>query len=190
MSSVTPPNLGPLLNHARKLRGLTLEKLATTSGVSRSMLSQIERGEASPTFSTLWNITHALGLTLADLSAEPKEAPPIDIQLDHFTPEITTPDKLCTLRILSPAEATGKTEWYLLTLGAGGTLSSDAHVRGTTEHLTVFDGQIGISSAGREAIVESGETARYSAAVAHAIRNCGSETARALLVVIHGEGSL
>jgi XRE family transcriptional regulator, regulator of sulfur utilization len=187
MSSVAPPNLGPLLNHVRKKRGLTLETLATTSGVSRSMLSQIERGGASPTFSTLWNITQALGLSLADLNGEPCDIPPIDILLGHNTPEITTTDKLCTLRILSPTEATGKTEWYLLTLAKGGILSSDPHVQGTTEHLTVFDGRIEISSAGQEALVESGETARYAAAVAHAIRNIGPNDARALLVVMHGK---
>jgi XRE family transcriptional regulator, regulator of sulfur utilization len=190
MSSVAPPNLGPLLNNARKHRGLTLETLATTSGVSRSMLSQIERGEASPTFSTLWNITQALGLTLADLNGEPQDAPPVDVQLDYNTPEITTPDKLCTLRILSPADATGKTEWYLLTLAEGGILSSDPHVRDTTEHLTVFSGQIEISSAGQKAVVKPGDTARYSAAVSHAIRNLGPDDARALLVVIHGESSI
>ena len=187
MSSVTPPNLGPLLNVERKRCGLTLEALATASGVSRSMLSQIERSEASPTFSTLWNITQALGLTLADLTDGPAPAPPIDVQLDHYTPEITTSDKLCTLRILSPAEATGQTEWYMLTIAAGGELSSAPHGRGTTEHLTVLDGQLHVVSAGHIALVEAAETARFSAAVDHVIANKGESEARALLVVIHGD---
>jgi len=186
MSTIAPPNLGPLLNDARKRQGLTLDALAASSGVSRSMLSQIERSEASPTFSTLWNITRALGLTLADLVAGPQAAPPIDVQLDHFTPEITTPDKRCTLRILSPADSAGRTEWYLLTLLPGGELSSDAHAEGTTEHLTVLDGRLWVSSAVNHAAVELGETARYSAAVPHVISAGDDEGARALLVVIHG----
>ena len=62
-----PPELGPRLRDRRQAKGLTLEGLAAASGVSRSMLSQVERGEANPTFATLWNLTQALGLNLDDL---------------------------------------------------------------------------------------------------------------------------
>ena len=62
-----PPQLGPRLRDQRQARGLTLEGLAQASGVSRSMLSQVERGEANPTFATLWSLTQALGLSLDDL---------------------------------------------------------------------------------------------------------------------------
>ena len=50
-----PPQLGPRLQQIRKKRRLTLDQLAVMSGVSRSMLSQIERGQTNPTFATLWN---------------------------------------------------------------------------------------------------------------------------------------
>lgn len=184
-ASVAPPNLGPLLNARRKAQGLTLDGLAQASGVSRSMLSQIERGEASPTFSTLWNITRALGVTLAELADEDAVAPPgIDVVLDHYTPEIRTPDGKCVLRILSPADAAGKTEWYRLTIEPGGALESDPHGSGSAEHLTVLDGTLHVRSGPVSAQVEAGETARYSGAAAHAIRNEGAQTAEALLVVI------
>ena len=50
------------LKESRKARNLSLDALAELSGVSRSMVSQIERGESSPTVSTLWNLTQALKL--------------------------------------------------------------------------------------------------------------------------------
>ena len=53
------PLLGPQIQQLRKRRRLTLEQLASLSGVSRSMLSQIERSQANPTFATLWNLTRA-----------------------------------------------------------------------------------------------------------------------------------
>ena len=57
----------------RAERGLSLEVLATKSGVSRSMISLIERGESSPTAVVLDKLAVALGVTLAtlfDASAE------------------------------------------------------------------------------------------------------------------------
>lgn len=184
-NSVAPPNLGPLLNSRRKAKGFTLDDLATASGVSRSMLSQIERGQASPTFSTLWNITRALDVKFDDLiHAQPDAAPDIEVVLDHYTPEIHTEDGLCKLRILSPAEAAGKTEWYMLTIAPGGALISDAHAKGSSEHLTVLEGRLSLEAGTSSAIVESGETARYDVSFAHSIRNDSDSIASALLVVM------
>ena len=59
-----PPAIGPRLQAQRKARSLTLAELAEVSGVSRSMLSEIERGNANPTYGTLWHLTRALGLDL------------------------------------------------------------------------------------------------------------------------------
>ncbi|MBL4808294.1 MAG: helix-turn-helix transcriptional regulator, partial [Rhodobacteraceae bacterium] len=59
--------LAKRLKETRKGKGLSLEATAKLSGVSRSMLSQIERGESSPTVATLWNLTRALQVDFAGL---------------------------------------------------------------------------------------------------------------------------
>ena len=55
------------LKEERSAKGLSLDALAKLSGVSRSMLSQIERGESSPTVASLWNLTKALNVDFAFL---------------------------------------------------------------------------------------------------------------------------
>ena len=55
------------LKEARRVQGLSLDAVAKLSGVSRSMVSQIERGESSPTIATLWNLTRALQVDFAGL---------------------------------------------------------------------------------------------------------------------------
>ena len=55
------------LKEARRAKGLSLDAVAKLSGVSRSMVSQIERGESSPTVATLWNLTQALQVDFAGL---------------------------------------------------------------------------------------------------------------------------
>ncbi|MCR9116853.1 MAG: helix-turn-helix domain-containing protein, partial [bacterium] len=63
----------------RKSRGWTLEQLSSLSGVSRSMLSQIERGSANPTLGVAWRIASAFSMTLADLVESVSTAPRIDV---------------------------------------------------------------------------------------------------------------
>jgi transcriptional regulator with XRE-family HTH domain len=59
----------------RARRGLSLEALATKSGVSRSMISLIERGESSPTAVVLEKLAAGLGVMLASLFDTPAAAP-------------------------------------------------------------------------------------------------------------------
>ncbi|MBC8158087.1 MAG: helix-turn-helix transcriptional regulator, partial [Alphaproteobacteria bacterium] len=57
----TPPNVGEFVRKLRRSRGLTLEDLAEGSGVSKSMLSQIERNKTNPTLATVWRLCECLG---------------------------------------------------------------------------------------------------------------------------------
>ena len=114
---LTPsPEIGPVIHAERKRRKLTLDQLAVLSGVSRSMLSQIERGEANPTFAVLWSLTQALGIEFSDLiagGATASEHGAIEILTVALTPEIRSADGRCRLRILSPPRHAGRIEWYL-----------------------------------------------------------------------------
>ncbi len=182
----TPPAIGPRLQHLRKERGLTLDELALASGVSRSMLSQIERGQANPTLATVWHLAHALSLELSDLVGVQRveRRGQIDVTAASFVPEIRTEDGQCILRILSPADKVGAMEFYHLTIAPRGELVSEAHARGSSEHLTVLDGELEVVSADMTATVGLGAIARYRVDVPHAIRNLTSAPAQALLVVI------
>jgi transcriptional regulator with XRE-family HTH domain len=69
----------------RSARGLTLEALADGSGVSRSMISLIERGESSPTAVVLEKLATGLGVTLAALFEAPAAAPqPVSRRADQL----------------------------------------------------------------------------------------------------------
>jgi transcriptional regulator with XRE-family HTH domain len=59
--------LGRRVRESRTSRGLTAGQLAELTGVTRSFVSQIERGEASPSVTTMYRIAHALELSLGDL---------------------------------------------------------------------------------------------------------------------------
>jgi transcriptional regulator with XRE-family HTH domain len=172
--------LAASLRDARKARGLSLDAVAKLSGVSRSMVSQIERGESSPTVAILWNLTQALQVDFAGL-LEGKAAPGIEVIRAGDAPVIGGRGQGVSIRILSPPEAVGQHEVYDLVFAAGGALVSEAHGPGCREHLTVIEGRLLVVSGEEEQALGPGDTARYPADRGHAIRAEGA--ARALLIV-------
>jgi len=173
--------LAEALRAARKARGLSLEAVARLSGVSRSMVSQIERGESSPTVATLWNLTQALQVDFAGLLAG-RGAGGIDVIRAEAAPVIAVRGVGVTIRILSPPESVGSHEVYELVFAPGGVLDSAAHSPGCREHLTVIAGQLALDSGGDTAVLGPGDTARYGADRAHRIAAVEG-AARALLIV-------
>jgi XRE family transcriptional regulator, regulator of sulfur utilization len=173
--------LAASLREARKARGLSLDAVAKLSGVSRSMVSQIERGESSPTVATLWNLTQALQVDFAGL-LEGRPAPGIEVIRAEAAPIIAGRGRNLVIRILSPAEAVGEHEVYDLTFGAGGALVSAPHSPGCRESLTVIAGQMRVVSGDEENRLGPGDTARYPADRPHEIHAEGG-AARAILIV-------
>ena len=168
MTDASDPILNQLparLKAARKDRGLSLEAVAKLSGVSRSMLSQIERGESSPTIATLLNLTRALQVDFAGLLDEAASRHGIDVLRAADVPAISARGKGCTIRILSPPEEVGRHEVYELRFAPSGVLDSQSHTPGTREHLTVIDGSVSVTSAERTEHLKAGDTARYPADV-------------------------
>jgi transcriptional regulator with XRE-family HTH domain len=173
--------LAASLKEARKSKGLSLDAVAKLSGVSRSMVSQIERGESSPTVSTLWNLTQALQVDFAGL-LEGRTAPGIEVIRSEAAPVIAGRGQGVRIRILSPAEAAGEHEVYDLVFDSGGRLVSDPHGPGCREHLTVLEGAVSVVSGEDRQRLGVGDTARYFADRPHRIEAEGG-AARAILIV-------
>ncbi|AOI62089.1 helix-turn-helix domain-containing protein [Burkholderia territorii] len=182
---VTPPRVGEQIQRLRNERRLTLDDLSRAAGVSKSMLSEIERDKANPTIAVAWRLTNALGITLDELFSQPKAPEAIRVDGPHDIPTLAGHEGRYQLRVWGPIELAGKFEWYELTLPGGGALVSNAHEPGTREHLTVLQGAMEIEAAAASRRLKAGDTARYPADTPHAIRNPGKAEARALLIVIH-----
>lgn len=170
------------LKEARRGQGLSLEAVANLSGVSRSMVSQIERGESSPTIATLWNLTRALQVDFAGLLDAQAQADRIEVLREGAAPRIDNIGRGVRIRILSAPEQAGRHEVYDLRFDPGGALVSQPHTRGAREQLTVIDGALTVTSGGASERLGTGDTARYAADVAHSI-TAPDGAARGFLVV-------
>jgi transcriptional regulator with XRE-family HTH domain len=178
-------DLGSRLKHLRAARTWSLEALATASGVSRSMLSQIEREQANPTLAVTLRIARAFGLSLGELLEAPGAGSAITvIRADDHAFHYRS-DKDCRIRTLSPLNLEKDVEFYEVRLQPGGALRSAPHFEGTREFLTVQKGRVRIESAADAEELGPGASASYRADVAHAIINAGKSEAVVFLIVIY-----
>jgi transcriptional regulator with XRE-family HTH domain len=169
----------------RRQKAWTLEQLASLSGVSRSMLSQIERGGANPTLGVAFRIARAFGVTLADLVDSPTGASRIETVRAGDNDSLFRSDRFIRIRTLSPLHTEKDVEFYELLLRPKGKLKSAAHFEGTREFLTVEKGLLRVRSADETTELHKGDSARYPADVPHEIENAGRGDALAFLVVIY-----
>lgn len=178
-------NLGRRVKKLRGERGWSLEELATASGVSRSMLSEIERERANPTLSVTYRIACAFDLSLQDLIESADSTPAIQTIRADDRSQIFRSDTRCQLRTLSPLNLEKDVEFYELRLPVNGALRSQPHVDGTREFLTVGEGSIELISGGNSETLDKGDSATYRADVAHAIVNSGKHEAVLFMVAIY-----
>jgi transcriptional regulator with XRE-family HTH domain len=66
-ASALAVSIGARLNKARVEKGLTIEQVATASGLSKGFVSQLERGKASASVASLFRICESLGVRLSSL---------------------------------------------------------------------------------------------------------------------------
>src|SRR5205814_1689381 len=126
--------VGVNLRRLRNDRGLSLEKLAQASGVSRAMLGQIELGQSAPTINVLWKIARALEVTFSALISARTQSGALVLRSQE-SKLLTSKDRSFTSRPLFPFDEPRRVEFYELRLAAGSIEDADAHPPGTTENL-------------------------------------------------------
>lgn len=178
-------HLGARVKQLRTERGWSLEALAAASGVSRSMLSQIEREQANPTLAVTLRIARAFGMALGDLLQMPSATSNVSVIRAEDRAYHYRSDKDCRIRTLSPLNLEKDVEFYEVELQPGGALRSSSHFEGTREFLTVQKGRIRVESGGDADELNPGDSASYRADVPHAIINAGKGEAVIFLVDIY-----
>jgi len=178
-------HLGQRLKHLRQGRGWSLDALAKLSGVSRSMISEIERERANPTLAVTVRIAHAFGMGLGEFVELPADSQRIQVIRAGDEAQVFSEDSQCRIRTLSPLGLEKDVEFYELRLQAGGALRSEAHFVGTREFLVVQRGEVEVRSGDSSQRLSIGDSATYPADVAHAISNVGAGEALVFLVATY-----
>ena len=180
------PVVGGNLRRLRTRRGLSLERLAQISGVSRAMLGQIELGQSAPTINVLWKIARALEVTFSALISARTQSGALVLRSSE-SKILTSKDRTFTSRALFPFDEPRRVEFYELRLAAGSVEEADAHPPGTSENLVVTAGSLEIDVAGDTHRLEAGDSILFEADTPHAYRNPGKVEVVMYLVMTYAE---
>lgn len=171
------------LKRIRDEKKLSLEKAAELTGVSKTMLSQIERGESSPTISTVWKIATGLKTSFTELVDKPQ--PDTVILGKDDVASMAEDSGRYRIYPFFPYEDGRRFEVYMIEIEAGGSLCAEAHSEGTQEFITVFDGEATIRVGDEEYIILNGSAIRFKADKPHAYFNNSATLVRMNMVIYY-----
>ena len=158
----------------REEKKLTLDAAAALTGVSRSMLAQIEKGEVNPTISVIWKIANGYKVSFTSLMEDHLQAPLV-LRAKDAVPLIEKDRKYINYPVFLFSEDK-LFETYRIQIEPEGYLEAEPHLVGTEEYITVFSGSTEIGVGEERYYLEEGDSLRFRADVKHTYRNTGDKT--------------
>lgn len=171
--------VGRLVSARRRTTGLSAAELAERSGLSRTIVSRIERGEGNPSIGTLWRLSKALGVSLGDLLGDPE--PPRTRVLRAGEGEAIGDPSGMVGRLLHGDARERRTEIYAIELPAGARRDSSAHAAGVEELVLVTRGRlavgpepVGAEGAGALDVLGPGDAIWFASDAPHRYETAGT----------------
>ncbi len=194
MESTAQPfdrRLAARIRDLRTRRGLTLDQLARHSGVSRSMISLIERAESSPTASVLDRLAASLGVTLASLFAQQERIDAAPVAGRDSQPTWTDPETGYLRRNLSPPGFPSRIELVEVELPAGTRVAYDTGARAAAvdQQIWVLSGAVEVSVGTTVHHLRAGDCLAMRLDAPTAFRNRDDKAARYLVALTTNPGT-
>jgi transcriptional regulator with XRE-family HTH domain len=190
------PEIGEQLRARRQELGLSLRGLAERLGVSPSLISQIERGRANPSVSTLYRIVGELDISLDELlfnerrSSVSDPGPGVEpIQRSHDRHRIRLASGVLWERLTTVSEP-GVEFLYVIYEVGGASSPEDAFQRHSGhEWGYVISGELKVTIGFREHILEPGDSISLDSTTPHRLANIGDTPVHAIWFVLGREGA-
>lgn len=170
--------IGLRIRKARTARSMTLQELASASGVSTSMLSLVERGRVSPSIGSLIVIAEALGVTMSDLIMDDQgESDQVVVRsADHRVIEHAKH----VVRRLVRNDRKRAVSIAIADFPPNSDSTSAPHTHTGYEYGFVLEGKLTVEIDGTSHLLQKGDLISYSSKSKHRIRNPGKRAARTL----------
>jgi transcriptional regulator with XRE-family HTH domain len=190
--------LGSRIRSERRLAGLTVRGLAGRTGLSPSLISQVERGRATPSVATLWAIASELGLPVADLFNDapepaavangPRRSAPPPVQEHETRRAITLDGGVRWERLTSTPDSEVDFVYVEYPVGAA-SCDEDGLIRhGGREFGYVLSGTLGVRVGFDEHVVRANDSISFDSSMPHRLWAIGDEPVRAIWLVINRRG--
>ncbi|MCD8347983.1 MAG: XRE family transcriptional regulator [Lachnospiraceae bacterium] len=167
------------LKRLREERHLSLGQLAEAAGVSKVMLSQVEKGASNPTINTIWKITSALQVTYADLLELP-ESNVIHVKKADIRP---LDENKYHIYSYYKRDANRNFELYQIEMDVGCVHSSIGHLKESSEYIIVVEGEMELEVNGESHYLKTDDGFCFDAMVPHTYRNVCEQSVKAVLLI-------
>lgn len=169
------------LRTVREGRGLSLDQLAELTGVSKSMLRQIETGKSSPTISTIWKIANGLHISFTSLLRKPT----IQAEVKSFkgVHPLTAEGETYRLYPLISFDPHQSFEIYYFEIDPGAVFAGEPHKGNIYEYVFVIKGELQITIAGKSFTILENEFLQFKADHPHQYTCIGKKMASAIMQV-------
>ena len=176
-------HLAERLRQARAGKGLSLDQLAAAAGVSRAMISRVERGESSPTAALLGRLCGGLGITLSSLFVA-LEGKPSPLLRHAEQPVWRDPATGYVRRNVAPPGTGSPQEIVRLRLPAGKRVDYPAaSLAGADQHILLLDGELEFGNGAEVHRLEPGDCL-HVAPLDSWYRNPGRRAAEYLVLLV------
>ncbi|MBA2344001.1 MAG: helix-turn-helix transcriptional regulator [Rubrobacter sp.] len=183
VEAVSAWRLGARVKELRKRRGMTLEALAERSGVSRAMISKLERGEKNPTLVVTARIAEGFGVTLSGLLGTEERREVIIVPRERRM-VMKDPETGFERQLLSPSFGVRGVEFVRNVVPEGSNSGEfPPHRKGVEEYVVVERGRLRAILGGEEHLLEEGDALYFEADVPHRFDNAGQGECSYYLVI-------
>ncbi len=168
------------LKKLRTDRNLSLGQLAELSGVSKVMLSQIEKGDTNPTINTLWKIANGLKVSYTALME--RQQP--DASLVGKAGIAVQADEDGHYRLYCYYANTPERnfEFFQIELDAGHSHTTFGHLERSQEYIMVLEGELTLTVGGQAYVLRADDAIGFSASGQHCYAATGETTVKAALI--------
>jgi len=167
--SIQAETVGNRLKTIRAQKNLTLDEVAKLTDVSKPMLGQIERGQSTPTITTLAKIATGLKVPMSTFLRE--EEP--EYTVADVRPQMLIEEESGLMRAgtMFPYDPVRNVEIFYLELDSGCKHASDKHLEGTEEYLLLLRGKLDLTVGGKTVTLHKQQAVRFRADLPHAYHN-------------------
>jgi transcriptional regulator with XRE-family HTH domain len=184
VDAVSAGRLGERVRELRRRRGLTLEELAERSGVSRAMISKLERGEKNPTLVVAAKLAEGFGVTLSQLVGMEERREVVVVPREKRM-VMRDPETGFERQLLSPSFGGRGVEFIRNVVPEGSTSGEfPPHRRGVEEYVVVEKGNLRAIIGGEEYLLKEGDALYFEADVSHRFDNAGDGGCSYYLVIV------
>lgn len=178
------PVIGQNVHRERVRKEWTLQELATNSGLSKAMLSQIESNHVNPTIATLWKIAQALQIDLEQLiSGNDSAAKKFEVTAKEHQLHLTMDEGNTVFTILSSPHQVNDLEIYRVILKPAGVHFSTPHSKNTIEYLNVIRGDVQVTAGEQDSTLKEGDFIMVQVDVNHSLKNISDCEAELFMIV-------